>query len=155
MSATEINVRPFTLEDVPQLLQLMQGLARFEGYIDDFHVTEQDLIDRGLCHDPQFEAFVAQRPGDPALLGMTVAYVIPFSHTMRPKMVMKELFVCEAARGEGLGEALFARVRARARELDCFELIWTVLKGNDPAVDFYRNQGARPDPVWDGWTLTP
>lgn len=152
---SEITIRPFTRADVPQLLELMKGLASFEGYIDHFRVTEDYLVELGLGASPQFEAFVAQRPGDPTLLGMTTVYLIPFTFTMRPKMVMKELFITEQARGLGLGSALFRAVRARARELDCYELNWTVLKGNVPAEDFYRQQGAELDPVWDGWTITP
>lgn len=152
---SDVTVRPFTQDDVPQLLELMKALARFEGYIDDFRITEAELIERGLGPAPQFEALVAHREGSPDLLGMTVIYLIPFTHTLRPKMVMKELFITKDARGLGLGTALFEAMLERARALDCYEVIWTVLKGNSPAEDFYRQRGASPDPVWDGWTITP
>ena len=160
-----ISVRPFCRADVPHLLTLMKDLARFEGYIDDFRVTEQDLITHGLGPAPAFEALVATRlPRDDSssaasattiLLGMCVLYHIPWTYDMRSKLVMKELYVADHARGRGVGAALLHAARRRARQCNASALIWTVLKGNTRAETFYTKHGGRPDPLWDNWTLKP
>ena len=41
-------IRRALASDAPQLLSLMRGLARFEGYDDRFAVTVDDLIERGF-----------------------------------------------------------------------------------------------------------
>ena len=154
MAATsKPTVRSFEKADVPELIELMRGLARFEGYIDDFRVTEQDLIEHGLGEQRRFEAFVAQETAAGPLLGMAVVYLIPWTYDLRPTMVLKELFVAGAARGRGFGEALMKNVARRAAELDCPRLVWTVLQSNEPAVAFYRGLGATRDRVWHSWGL--
>ncbi|WP_259779811.1 GNAT family N-acetyltransferase [Aestuariispira ectoiniformans] len=149
----DLEVRPFGLEDVPNLLELMKGLATFEGYINQFQVTEDALIERGLGDNPQFEALVATHPDSQDLLGMTVLYTIPYNYDLRPSLVMKELFVAAEARGMGVGQSLFKAVVKRAQQLDCPRILWTVLQTNEPAMHFYRQQGAGPDEVWEGWLL--
>ncbi len=149
-------VRAFGEADVPQLLQLMRALAAFEGYLDDFTVSEADLIDFGLSAAPRFEALVAANDGTdaaPRLLGMCVLYQTPWTYDMKPKLVMKELFVDEAARGRGVGQALLSAAQARAQELGASALIWTVLKGNAAAEAFYAGNGGKPDPLWNNWVL--
>lgn len=152
-SASKISTRPFAREDVGELLGLMRGLAEFEGYIDDFRVTENDLVRYGLGPDARFEAFVAQAEGSGPLLGTAVLYRIPWTYDMRPTLILKELYVDPTTRGQGVGEALMRQVATRALELDCPRVGWTVLKTNTRGADFYRGLGAGKDPVWDSWGL--
>ena len=147
------TVRSFVEDDIPELLELMKGLARFEGYIDNFVVTADDLAQYGLGPNPRFEAFVAEAPGVSGLVGMAVVYQIPWTYDMRPTLVMKELFVLESGRGQGVGRSLLTRVAQRALELDCPRVLWTVLDTNDDARRFYQGAGARKDDVWEPWGL--
>lgn len=154
MAATDsIATRPFRREDVGELLNLMKGLAEFEGYIDRFRVTEADLIRHGLGPDPRFEAFVAQRGGEGPLLGTAVVYLVPWTYDLRPTMILKELFVVAEARGTGVGGALMRHVARRAVELDCPRVGWTVLETNRAGATFYRGLGALEDAEWDTWGL--
>jgi GNAT superfamily N-acetyltransferase len=120
----EFQVRPFQAADAPQLLELMQDLAAFEGYGGQFAVTARELVVHGLV-GARFGAFVAAEPGH-RLLGMAVHYRIPWTYDLKPTLVMKELFVAERARGRGVGRALMAAVvggspahRGPAPEVDC------------------------------------
>lgn len=148
-----LRVRSFTEADIPELLELMKGLARFEGYIDHFVVTRDDLAAHGLGPSPRFEAFVAEVEGVEGLVGMAVVYQIPWTYDLRPTLVMKELFVRESGRGRGVGGALLQRVAERAVELDCPRVLWTVLSTNEGARRFYSSAGARKDEVWEPWGL--
>ena len=150
---SDINVRAFAEPDIPELLELMKGLARFEGYIDDFRVSEEDLRVHGLGPSPRFEAFVADTDKPEGLLGMAVVFCIPWTYDLRPTLILKELFVRDDARGRGVGRLLLERVASRARELDCPRLQWTVLDTNEPAKRFYVAAGATTGGVWELWAL--
>ncbi len=146
-----MRVRLAERTDVDRLLELMRGLARFEEYIDDFAVTRESVLDHGFGDGRLFTAFVAEQDAD--LVGMAVVYTIPWTYTLRPKVVLKELFVVEAARNLGAGKALMAAVVSHARSIDAAELIWTVMEGNREAEGFYRSLGASPDHKWNNWSL--
>jgi ketosteroid isomerase-like protein len=86
-------------DDAAGLLLLMKQLAVFEGYANNFRVTEKDLLERGLAHNSagQFTAVVAQSDlGE--LWGYAVVYSIPFTFDLAPTLVLKELLVTETAR---------------------------------------------------------
>ncbi len=146
-----MRVRLAEAGDVDRLLELMRGLARFEEYIDDFAVTRESVLEHGFGEERLFTSFVAEENDD--LVGMAVVYTIPWTYTLRPKVVLKELFVVEAARNLGAGKALMAAVISHATSIDAAELIWTVMEGNREAEGFYRSLGASPDLKWNNWSL--
>ena len=146
-----MRVRLAERGDVGRLLELMRGLARFEEYIDDFAVTWESVLEYGFGDERLFTAFVAEQGED--LVGMAVVYTIPWTYTLRPKVVLKELFVEEAARNTGAGKALMEVVVSHARSIGAAELIWTVMDGNRAAEGFYRSLGASPDHKWNNWSL--
>lgn len=147
----DVNIRRFDQRDVPALLGMMRALAAFEGYIDDFKVSETELISQGLCDNPTFSALVAEQGNN--LLGYAVFYSIPFTYDLRPTVIMKELYVTHAARGQGVGEALFQMVKTESKKLGAARLQWLVLPSNDPAKRFYQAQGGGPDHDWEHWRL--
>jgi GNAT superfamily N-acetyltransferase len=149
-----VIVRPAFAHDVPQLLQLMHGLADFEGYRDRFAVTEADLLDRGFNRErePQFHVFVAA-DADEKLGGYALTYFIPFTFDLRPTIVLKEFFVTAEQRGAGIGHKLYAAVLDHGRQSDARLLRWQVLPSNEGAGRFYRSFGGKIDADWDNWVL--
>ena len=146
-------IRRALAADAPQLLSLMRGLARFEGYDDRFAVTVDTLIERGFSppRPPEFTAWVAELEG--ALVGYAVVYVIPFTFDLRPTVVLKELFIGDAARGRGFGRQLMSAVLEFARSIDGRMIRWQVLPTNEPAKNFYRQHGAQADADWENWFI--
>ncbi len=154
-SATVV-VRNFVDADVPQLLELMRSLAEFEGYADEFAVTEEVIRDRGLGKDPEFNALVAEHSSDPGeLLGVAVYHFIPYTFDLRPDMVLKELFVAEHARSSGVGAELMTELAARGRAANSKRIKWLVLPDNVRAKRFYAELGASHDSLWETWTMCP
>ncbi len=147
-----MRVRHAVPQDADRLLELMEGLARFEDYIDDFAVTRESILEHGFGDERLFTAFVAEHDDD--LVGMAVTYPILWTYTLRPKLVLKELYVVEAARGMGVGKALMAAVISLAKSAGAAEVIWTVMSGNAAAEDFYQSLGGSPDRKWINWTLS-
>ena len=147
-----MHVRLAERGDVDRLLELMRGLARFEEHIDRFAVTRESVLEHGFGDARLFTAFVAEQDDD--LVGMAVVYTIPWTYTLRPKVVLKELFVEEAARNMGAGRALMAAVISHAKSIGAADLIWTVMAGNSAAEGFYRSLSASPDHKWNSWALS-
>ena len=147
-------VRPAFVHDVPQLLQLMLGLAEFEGYRDRFAVTEADLIARGFNRErePEFHVFVAADEAE-NLAGYALTYLIPFTFDLRPTMVLKEFFVADAWRGSGIGHRLYRAVLDHGRQCGVRLLRWQVLPSNEGARRFYRSFGSDVDAAWENWVL--
>lgn len=145
-------IRPFEQRDVSAVLVLMRALAVFEGYDDKFRVTEAELAEYGLGPSPRFGVFVAER--DDAIVGIAVHYVIPWTYDLKPVVVLKELYVAEAARGMSVGHALVKRLRDHAVGIGASAIRWTVLQSNMPAKAFYRSLDGRPDEIWEMWQLT-
>lgn len=54
-----VVVRPFSRADVTDVLAMMRDLAQFEGYLDRFSITEDDVVEHGLGLSPRFGIFVA------------------------------------------------------------------------------------------------
>ncbi len=147
-----MNIRPFTYDDVPALLILMKHLAVFEGYIDDFTVTERDLIELGLCDDPIFKSLVAEQDG--TLLGYLTYYQIDFTYDLKPKIVLKELYVDNQVRGQSIGAHLFRSLIDVAENENAGKLEWLVLPTNERAKRFYASHGGQKDLNWENWILS-
>lgn len=146
-----VEVRDATRHDVDQLHRLMLALAEFEGYVDEFCVTEADLLRLGFHRnqEPQFECIVAEL-GD-LLVGYALTFVVPFTYDLRPMIVIKELYVAPAQRSRGIGQKLFAAVIENGRERNARLLRWQVLPRNTAAKRFYRKSGGKPDRAWQSW----
>jgi GNAT superfamily N-acetyltransferase len=146
-------IRRAQAADASQLLSLMRGLARFEGYDDRFAVTVEALIERGFSahRPPEFTAWVAELDGE--LVGYAVIYVIPYTFDLRPTVVLKELFIDAAARGKNFGRGLMDAVIEHARSLNARLIRWQVLPDNEPAKNFYRRRGAAVDADWENWFI--
>jgi len=154
MTSNDIQVRQLRPDDVPSVLGLMRELAEFEGYLGDFAVTENALRQRALGDTREVTVLVAIRASQPnQLLGMAVTYVVPFTFTLQPELVLKELYVEDDARNLGIGKLLMQRVVSLATERRCYRVRWLVLKDNHRARDFYRAYGAAPELQWENWQL--
>jgi GNAT superfamily N-acetyltransferase len=68
----------------------------------------------------------------------------------RRGLYLEDLFVKPEWRGRGVGKRLLVYLARLAIERKCGRLEWAVLKWNQPAIDFYRNLGAR---ALDDWTI--
>jgi GNAT superfamily N-acetyltransferase len=147
------KIRDAQPEDVSALILLMRGLARFEGYLDRFAVTAEDLLQRGFDpnREPQFNVIVAEVSR--SVVGYALTYVVPFTFDLRPTLVLKEFFVAEEHRGAGMGHDLFRGVLDHGRKIGARLLRWQVLPSNEPAARFYRSFGGAVDADWDNWVL--
>jgi GNAT superfamily N-acetyltransferase len=140
---TKIHIRPGTAADLHAVHQLVGELAEYENAAHAFTATLEDYqqdFASGI-----FETIVAEDAGE--IIGMTL-YYISYS-TWKGRMLFLEDFVVAAAhRRRGVGQLLFDAYVARARELDCRIVKWQVLDWNEPAINFYEENGAIIERDW-------
>jgi ribosomal protein S18 acetylase RimI-like enzyme len=151
-----IRIRRAVPADVPALLELMRRLAEFEHYDTDFAVTAETLLAQGFEREPpDFHALVSDDSDSAgALVGMLVYYIIPFTFRARPTLYIKELYVAEPGRGQGIGEALVRAAAGEALALGCATIKWQVADWNTSARAFYEKLGATADHVWVDYALS-
>ncbi len=160
MSSRSLSVRPATPSDVSLISTLIRELAEYEKAPEQAVATEADLH-RHLFGDsfegwvnvsgvarsgPAAECLIGEIDGEAQ--GLALFYVNFSTWVGRPGMYLEDLFVRPAARGRGLGKALFVQVASLAAARGCRRLEWSVLDWNTPAIDFYAALGATPMSEW-------
>jgi len=132
--------------DLPQVLALIQELAEYERAPQEVTNTLADMQRDGFGPEPIFKFFVAENAVH-EILGIALYYTA--YSTWKGKMLfLEDLVVTEAARGTGLGRALFEAVVVEARATGANRMKWQVLNWNEPAIGFYKKLGAQLDPEW-------
>lgn len=139
-NSTGLRIRPAVAQDVPQILEFIRALAKYEREPDAVTATEADLLRDGFGPQPFFWCLIAEQNGTPA--GFALCFYSYSTWLGRPGVYLEDLFVLPEMRGLGIGKALLRRVAAIAVEKDCPRLGWEVLDWNTPAIDFYAAMGA-------------
>ena len=140
-----IAIRFATADDVPLLLTLIRALAAFEKAPDAVVATEADLRRHGFGPERQFEAILAFLDGEPA--GCALFHTRFSTWLGRPGLYLEDLYVTEAARGQGVGKRLMARLAAIAVERGWGRIDFHVLDWN-PAREFYHRLGMEHHREW-------
>jgi GNAT superfamily N-acetyltransferase len=141
-------IRPATAADVPTIARLIRALAEYEKLAHVVDFDEARLRQHLFGPRPFAEVLLAEDGGQ------VVGYALFFHNYSTfhgcPTVFLEDLFVEPAHRGKGHGKALLAAVARLAVERGCARLEWTVLKWNEPSIQFYNSLGAAP---LDEWTI--
>jgi len=86
-------------------------------------------------------------------LGMLTYLSLYSSWSGRPALMIHDLFVQDAARGQGAGKALVSALTAIAREQGCCRVDVNVLDWNEKARAFYAALGFGHNEGWLGYRL--
>ncbi|KAI0052132.1 acyl-CoA N-acyltransferase [Auriscalpium vulgare] len=91
-------------------------------------------------------------PGAP--IGLALYFFNFSTWTGRPGLYLEDLYVKPEYRSKGVGKAFFAELAAVAQEKNCARMDWSVLKWNQPSIDFYeKSLGAKAQDEWVGMRL--
>jgi GNAT superfamily N-acetyltransferase len=143
-----IAVRPAVRADAPLIFRFICDLAEYEKLRHEVRGDAGQLAGQLFGPRPYAEVLIAEEDGAP--VGFALFFHNFSTFEGRPGLYLEDLFVDPAARGRGVGKALFAQLAALALERGCARLEWAVLDWNEPAIRFYRSLGAR---AMDEWTV--
>ena len=143
-----MEIRPATVDDVPEILRLIRGLAEYEKLDHEVIATEERLRHSLFGERPAAEAVLGWQEG------RAVAFAVFFHNysTFRAcsGLYLEDLFLEPAQRGRGYGKALLLHLARLALARGCERMEWSVLDWNTPAIEFYRGLGAQ---ALDDWSI--
>lgn len=144
MSVVNITIRTATVADayaIGELAKEFQAYLRALGDRTQFEFTAETYLRDGFGPNPAFSGLVAELDGE------VVGYLLyhfgyDTDRAMRLLHVI-DLYVQEAKRRRGVGEALMQAVAKRCQEAGGRELVWSVFVPNKLAFQFYERLGAK------------
>lgn len=147
-----VTIRPAQPADCGRLWELVRQFAKFEK-LEALFTGSAERLAANLFGEgwPRVEALVAEVDGE--MVGFAIFYGGYSTFWTRPLLWLEDLFVVEAARGQGVGRALFAAVARIAAERGCSTMDWAVLDWNTSAIEFYERLGARRNGGWFAYRL--
>lgn len=136
----QIHLRLATEQDIPTILNFINGLADYEKLADQVVATEPQLRATLFSDKPYAEVVLAEYGQQAA--GFALFFHNYSTFLAKPGIYLEDLFVLPEYRGKGIGKVLLSYLAKLAVERDCGRLEWSVLDWNQPAIDFYQAQGA-------------
>lgn len=146
-----LSVRRAAPGDEGAVLRLIRALATYEREPDAVKATEASLARVLFVPDPPVHALLAELDG--RTVGLVLWFLNFSTWTGSQGMYLEDIFVEPAARGAGVGRALFQALAREARARGCARIDWAVLNWNSDAMAFYRRLGARAMSGWQPWRL--
>lgn len=140
MPRPRFAIRPGTRRDVPVILGMIRGLARYERLAHQVEATAAGIARHGFGRRRFFETLICRERGRP--VGFALYFFTYSTFLGRPSLWLEDLFVVPEARGRGAGRALLRALARIAVRRGCGRMEWTVLQWNRPAIRFYRRLGA-------------
>ena len=143
-----VTVTPAEPPDVPAISGLMKELDHFYGAAEEADPPGQRISDiSSALFGPAPAAYLLLARDDGELVGMaSYSFLWPAAGLTR-SLFLKELYVKEERKREGIGKALMHEVFRVALERGCSRVEWQTEMTNGDAQLFYAALGA---PVFDG-----
>jgi GNAT superfamily N-acetyltransferase len=146
-----LTIRRAAAGDVAEILRLIVALAVYEQEPDAVKATEASLGETLFGPDPRVFVHLAELDGRPC--GLALWFETYSTWTGRKSLYLEDLFVDDAARGAGVGRALFGALAREAKARDCARIDWAVLDWNEKAMGFYSSIGGYHASGWQPWRL--
>lgn len=140
-SGGRVSIRTATREDAATLLGLIHALADHEGQRAGVGTSVEVIQRDGHGATPRFAALLAEVDG--RVVGFA-SYTWNYSIWAGGEyMNVDDVFVDDAQRGQGVGEALMRAARDLCRVRGVRRMRWEAEAGNDGGTRFYERLGAR------------
>lgn len=142
-----MTIRKGCPEDMDAVLTLIKELAVFENEPNAVVISVEDLIRDGYGSNPLFHVFVAEVQSQ--IVGIALFYY-RYSTWKGKTIHLEDLIVKENVRGSGVGFALYSEIIKQGKKDKVRRIEWNVLDWNTPAINFYKNSGAK---ILDDWRV--
>ena len=138
------RVRSVRMEDAAAVTRVLQTVEWFSPPADEPIRETEALVARQLelcLADDSHSVYVAEDPGG-EIAGYVVVHWLPYPVARGSEGYVSDLFVADAARGQGIGTRLLEEVESEARRRGCKRLM--LLNGRESECyrrEFYTKRG--------------
>jgi ribosomal protein S18 acetylase RimI-like enzyme len=139
----DLTIRSMAPGDVPTVIGLVREFAAFEDLSDYCEVTEERLNAAMFGDNTVVEGLIAL-DGEVAI-GYAIFFPNFASFRGRRGLYLEDIYVNDAYRGKGVGEAMIRQLARLAASRGFERIDFLVLDWNTPAVSFYQKLGALRD----------
>jgi GNAT superfamily N-acetyltransferase len=144
-------IRFATPADIPDILDLIRGLAEYEHLSEFVTATEADF-DKWFFKDPKAELIVGEISGK--VVGFSSFFHNISTFAGKPGIYIEDIYVKPEIRGNGLGKQLLSFLAKLAIERGCIKLDWVCLDWNTPSRRFYESFGSKEVKDWVPYRLS-
>ena len=148
----KIEIRNATIDDAGIILNFVRELAIYEKAEREVVATEEDIRKTIFGPGSSTYALVCYLDGTP--IGFAVYFYNYSTWLGKNGLFLEDLYVSPNHRGIGAGKRLLKHLAKLAVENNCGRFEWNVLDWNEPAINFYKSIGAKPQSEWVGYRLT-
>lgn len=145
------------MSDVPEILAMIHELAEYERAADMVEATEAKLLSTLTFADKPGQGYaktlLAFPPGSTKPVGMALYFHNYSTWNAAPGIFLEDLYVKAESRNAGHGKALLKRLAEETVKVGGKRLEWSVLKWNQPSIEFYERIGATRMEEWVGYRL--
>jgi GNAT superfamily N-acetyltransferase len=138
--ADDLRIEPIAASELEALLPIIAAYQRFYEVEDVDRERNRAFFSRFLAPSENGMLLGAWRGED--LVGYACLYWHFTSLVPAETVLMNDLYVDEACRGEGVGRALIDASAAAARERGAHHLEWATAPSNEVAQRLYDSTGA-------------
>jgi len=140
-----ITLRPAEPTDAEAVASLLTEVDRYYGATVEEPLAERLPLIRSALFDTQPSAYALLAWEEDHLVGLAAySFLWPAAGVSR-SVYLKELYVSESSRKQGVGHLLMSELCRLARENGCDRVEWTADSNNPIALSFYATLGVPPD----------
>jgi GNAT superfamily N-acetyltransferase len=143
-----MTIRFASPQDIPEILNLIKGIADYEKLLHEVTATEEILYN-SLFVKKAAEVLLGEFDGK--VVGFALFFHNFSTFTGKHGLYLEDLFVLPEYRHRGFGKQFFAELKQIAQDRNCARMEWICLDWNAPAIQFYINS-LKATPL-DEWTV--
>ncbi|MBB5637240.1 L-amino acid N-acyltransferase YncA [Pedobacter cryoconitis] len=133
-------IRTIKENELDDLIRLIEEHTAYEKAAYDSTGKKERLHVQLFQSKSQLKCWVVEIDGK--LKGFCT-YTIDYSTWDAANFLYMDcLYLCEDTRGMGIGSEIIRKLKEIAQENDCVNLQWQTPVFNQPAIDFYKKNGA-------------
>lgn len=146
VSANDVQIRPATEADAPVLFDLILELASYEKLSDKVS-GDAEVLRRSLFEEKAAEALLLETP-DGEAIGYAIFFTTFSTFECRSGIWLEDVYVRPEHRRGGIGREVMEHLARLADQRGHVRLEWVALDWNEPAINFYKQLGARTLDDW-------
>jgi len=151
MSLENTSINPSKIEDCSEILSLIKELAIYEKEPNAVKNTESGLQKTLFCNHPNvFSLSVKQ---DQKIIGFALYFFTYSTWTGNKTLYLEDFYLQEKYRQSGIGQLVFNKLKTIANTHNCKRLELSVLKWNEPALNFYKKNQMKEQSEWASFRL--